>query len=89
MPLPYRFLAGASAAAHAPQLLSSVSRRTLVSGNLWNRRFGAGALGLARVLEQKRYLSEHNLGQEDAPNGRNYTSEDFRAADEDRLKAFR
>jgi len=52
MPLPHRFLTGASAAAHVPQLLATASRQHLATGALRNRRLEVGAVGVAQLLEK-------------------------------------
>lgn len=59
MPLPHRFLAGASAAARVPHLVSA-SRQTLASTAARNRRLEPGAACIAQLLEQSRHASSYS-----------------------------
>ena len=61
MPLPHRFLTGASAAA---QLLATASRRHLATGALWGRRLEAGAVGVAQLLEKNWNTRFYTAGAE-------------------------
>lgn len=56
MPLPHRFLSGASAAARVPHLVSA-SRQKLASTLVRSRRLEPGAVRIAQLLEQNRYAS--------------------------------